>query len=125
MDGDIGEMLRSVMSDPEQMAQIASVARSLMGGEEAQAQAPPPPAAESGPPRTEPPVPGADRLLSLLGKSLSGKGETARSAALLTTMRPYMKPEKQEKLDRAMQIARMARIAGTVMREFGGSDHGI
>ncbi len=121
MDGDLNEVLRSVLSDPEKMGQIASMAQSLMGNGEAppQIEAPPPPRPE---PSSEKPLIDNSRLLSALTGALGQKGSQTRSAALLTAMRPYMKQEKQEKLDRAMQIARMVRVAGTVMRQLGGGN---
>ena len=64
--------------------------------------------------------------MSKLGRAFAGEGlGKSRSTALLMAMRPYMKPEKQEKLDRAMQIARMANIAGLVMNQYGGGGHGV
>ena len=113
MDGDMGSMLQSVLSDPEQMAKIAELAQGLMGsqekGDEAPAASPPAGGTQSG-----------DRLMSLLTKAMSDGAGKSRSTELLRAMRPYMKPEKQEKLDRAMRIAKMARVAGLVMGEFGG-----
>ena len=119
MDGDIGALLESVLRDPEQMNRIAAAAQSLMNGNEAAAPAEgasPAPAASSA---------AETKLLASLSGMLGQKSEQSRSAALLSAMRPYMRPEKQEKLDRAMQIARMVRIAGTVMREWGGDSHGV
>ena len=124
MDGDIGAMLQSVLSDPEQMAQITQLAKGLMdaqGGE----GAPSPPEAPEG--ETSPPAAGMPdfsqgemKLFSALGKAFAtGKGNS-RSTGLLMAMRPYMKVEKQEKLDRAMKIARMVHVAGAVMKEYGG-----
>ena len=117
MDGDIGQMLQSVLGDPEQMEKLTAMAQSLLGGEAAGAPAPAPVAAGAPPPEA--------KLLSAITGMLGQKGEQSRSAALLSAMRPYMRPEKQEKLDRAMQIARMVRIAGAVMREWGGDRDGV
>ena len=117
MDSDIGELLQSVLQDPEQMSRIAAAAQSLMGGESAAGSAP-----------AQTPVsaqPSEAKLLSALSGMLGQKGGQSRSSALLSAMRPYMRPEKQEKLDRAMQIARMVRVAGTVMREWGGNRDGV
>ncbi len=122
MDGDLAARLEAVLSDPGQMEKLAKMAGELLGGKDA--------AARSGEGRPDavpaPPVsPALDqKVLSALSRNFGG-GEKNRSTALLLAMRPYMKPEKQEKLDRAMQIARMARIAGTVMEQLGGSGHGL
>ena len=120
MDGDIGQLLQSVLRDPEQMEKLTSMAQSLMGGESAGGEATPAAAPLSaGTPTSE------AKLLSAVTEMLGQKGEQSRSAALLSAMRPYMRPEKQEKLDRAMQIARMVRVAGAVMREWGGNRDGV
>ena len=122
MDGDLAARLEAVLSDPGQMEKLAKMAGELLGGKDA--------AARSGEGRPDavpaPPVsPALDqKVLSALSRNFGG-GEKNRSTALLLALRPYMKPEKQEKLDRAMQIARMARIAGTVMEQLGGSGHGL
>ncbi len=124
MDGDLGAKLESVLSDPDQMQKLTQMAMSMMGqttpavGATEETQTAEAEAAA---------VPiGDTKLLSALGKAFSGgKGKTTRSTALLTAMRPYMRPEKQEKLDRAMKIARMVNIAGMVLREYGGSGDGI
>ena len=118
MDGDIGDILQSVLSDPGQMEKIGRLAQGLMGGGGEGPTAEPPPS-----PSPVPQVPtggGEDKLLEALGKAFSGSFGQTRSTALLTAMRPYMRPEKQEKLDRALKIARMARAAGVVMGELGG-----
>ena len=120
MDGDIGELLESVLRDPEQMNRIAAAAQSLMNADAA-VSAP----MAAGAPAPVPAPSQESKLLASISGLLGQKSEQSRSAALLNAMRPYMRPEKQEKLDRAMQITRMVRIAGTVMREWGGDRHGV
>ena len=96
------------------MAKITEMAQGFMGGSGAQTE---PPAASS--------VSAGDaKVLNELGKLFGGRGEASRSTALLMAMRPYMKPEKQEKLDRAMKLTRMVRIAQSVMGQMGGG-HGV
>jgi hypothetical protein len=68
---------------------------------------------------------GDSRMLTSLGKLFTGKEDKSRSTALLMAMRPYMRPEKQEKLDRAMKIAQMVHIAGAVLQVYGGNSHGL
>ena len=123
MDGELGERLQAILSDPAQMEKLSEMAKGLFGqtaGDETRgetaAEADKPPAADA--PET--------KFLSAIGKAFAaGNKEKSRSTALLLAMRPYMRPEKQEKLDRALQIARMAHIAGAVMREYGGDSHGL
>lgn len=121
MNGDIGAMLESVLSDPKQMEKIAEMAKGLMGEE--------PSHRESKPEHMAPERAGGHEIdagmLSVLGGMFGGKEPQTRSAALLMAMRPYMRPEKQEKLDRAMKIARIVHIAGIVMKEYGGGFPGL
>lgn len=125
MDGDIGTLMQSVLSDPEQMAKITQLAQGLMGQNGADKT---PPAEE----KNESPVRDKDRgnlpdgkLLSALTKAMSAGKKGGRSSALLAAMRPYLRPEKQGKLDRALEVARMVHIAGAVMGEMGGGRGGV
>ncbi len=122
MDGDLGAKLQEVLSDPAQMEKLKAAAESIFGG-------PQPSGGTEAPTEKAPPVPERDaRFLAAIGKAFAAgdAGENrSRSTALLMAMRPYMRPEKQEKLDRALQIARMANIAGAVMKEYGGGGHGV
>jgi hypothetical protein len=68
---------------------------------------------------------GETKLLASLGQVFSGSQTPSRSTALLMAMRPYMRPEKQEKLDRAMKIAQIVHIAEAVMHSYGGESHGL
>ena len=104
---ELEDRLNSILSDPGQMEKIAGLARSLMGGESA---AP----AQSAPEAA---------LLKKLGGLMSADAQTpSREQALLTAMRPWLSQRRREKMDRAVQLARMARIARLAMGEPGGGD---
>ena len=120
MDGELASRLEAVLSDPEQMAKLTEAAKGLFAQMPAAGQEP----RDETPPPAAPAQPDA-KFLAAIGKAFAGSGDKSRSTALLLAMRPYMKPEKQEKLDRALQIARMAHIAGAVMKEYGGDSHGL
>ena len=114
------DKLNSLLSDPNAMAQIMQLAQSLSGGQEPQATpSPPPPPRQSPPPAPPPPV-GGDLLSSLTGgldpKLLSrllplvqelGGQQDSNARQLLYALRPYLKPERQEKVERALQLARL------------------
>ena len=121
------EKLNSLLSNPEAMAQIMQMAQSLSGG---QAQQPvqqpqqrpvqPPP-----PPPMQPPQPpsGGDILSSLSGLTGSmdptmltkllpliqelGSQNDSNARQLLYALRPYLKQDRQEKIERALQLARL------------------
>ena len=113
---ELDEKLNTLLSDPNSMAQIMQMAQQLsvtMGGGTDNAppaqQPPPPPAA---PPAALPPLGGLDpqvlaRFLPLLQEYSRSNSQTMQ---LLYALRPYLKPERQEKVERALQLARLFRI---------------
>lgn len=122
MDNDLGAMLESVLSDPAQMEKIAHMAQSLMGGNSPVAENRESPGSETT--GQETPHVNGGNILSMLGKTFGGSRPKSRSTQLLLAMRPYMRPEKQEKLDRAIKIAEIVHVAGFVMKEYGGDFFG-
>jgi len=125
------EKLNSLLSNPDSMAQIMKLAQSLSGGEAAQTAAAAASAAAVPPPPPSSPSPaggggspvsdilssltgGIDpklltRLIPLVQEYSSGSNDNARQ--LLYALRPYLKPERQDKVERALQLARLAHIA--------------
>lgn len=172
------EKLNSLLSDPEALGKIMSMAQSLMGGQSAGAESPPSGQGGFAPP--SPPPPGMNMgsapppgtggnggaspfgsdapmggqtpwggngppygqgafggtpagngpssgpdlsFLSGLGsidpKTLSsllpllrelGSGQNSNARQLLFALRPYLKPERQEKVERALQLARLFHV---------------
>ena len=120
------DKLNSLLSNPEAMAQIMQMAQSLSGGQAQQVpQAPP---QQPFPPPPPPPVQqtvsqGSNPLAALSG--LTGGMDTAmltkllpliqelgsqndsNARQLLYALRPYLKPDRQEKIERALQLARL------------------
>ena len=114
------EKLNSILSNPDAMSQIMQLAQSLGGGpgpaEEPAPQAAPPP-----PSPVPPPFGGADLLSSLTGGGMDPKllsrllpliqelgGQRDSNARnLLYALRPYLKSDRQEKIERALQLARL------------------
>lgn len=116
------DKLNSILSNPDAMSQIMQLAQSLSG---------PGPGSESPPPQSlpqqqtaaPPPTGGGDlfsslsslaggidpkflsRLLPLIQELGSQRDSNAR--ALLYALRPYLKEEKQNKVERALQLARL------------------
>ena len=133
------DKLNSLLSNPEAMAQIMQMAQSLSGGQAQQVpQAPP---QQPSPPPPPPPVqqaasPGGNPLAALSG--LTGGMDTAmltkllpliqelgsqndsNARQLLYALRPYLKPERQEKVERALQLARLFHLGKKFLSEWGG-----
>lgn len=120
------EKLNSLLSNPEAMAQIMQMAQSLSGGQAQQPVQQPPqrPVQPPAPPPVQPPTPaGGDILSSLSGltggmdpamltKLLPliqelGSQNDSNARQLLYALQPYLKPDRQEKIERALQLARL------------------
>ncbi len=122
---DFEEKLNTILSSPETMGQIMALANSISGkpGGESSAREEPPQTQETpAQPSQAGPVGQAGDMLSLLqglDPSMLTKlsalyqaytcGEEEK-AALLSAMRPFLRPERQEKVEKALQITRISRV---------------
>ena len=101
------------------MQKIFALAQSLGFSPPAAQQAPPPPPE---PPVFPPPTPKQeasppDDRQQALGELLQKAGKLdRRQENLLNALKPFLKPERREKIDRAMQAARISRLAGASLR---------
>lgn len=57
------------------------------------------------------------KLMGLLKTGASGDSERT---ALLNAMKPYLSEKRRTKMDKAMKLARIAKIAELAAGEFGG-----
>lgn len=129
---ELEDKLSGILNDPAQMEKISNLAKSLMGGESgAKQESPESGGGEGG---------GLASLarsflggdgdmgidpaaLGRISRALSSGGEKDREKrALLEAMKPYLSPKRREKMDKAMKLAKLARIAGIAMREAGGEE---
>lgn len=132
------EKLNALLSNPEQMAQVMQMAQSLSAGMEASEDshkeerdsAPSARQPQDGPRHSSSaPALSGDALSSLGGllggmdpKLLSrllplvkemGSSRDSEAAALLHALRPFLKPERQEQVERALQLAKLIHVAKT------------
>lgn len=130
------DRINSLLNDPKQMDKIAALAKSLMGD-------------EGGTPKPQNTADKAEnsgfdpamldkltgllkkdgledsgldpamlgKLMGLLKKGTSGDSERT---ALLNAMKPYLSEKRRTKMDKAMKLARIAKIAELAAGEFGG-----
>ena len=144
MSDGFSEKLNAILADPDAMGKILSLAQSLEGESPSDEQettdkgekAPPPPGDQAHP---APDLSGLlstltggtgdgldPRLLSLAGRLLSEWNRPDdHKTAMLAALRPYVKPERYAKVDRAIQIAkfsRLIRVALAALREGGGQE---
>lgn len=116
---DLEEALGNILADPQAMEQILSLASKLGLEDQGQDQ-------EAGQedgrleqagPAVPPPLLGPDQL-GQLGQfvSLLREGTDPQVDALLSALRPYLNPARQEKLDRARRLAGLSRAARQAYR---------
>ena len=135
------DKLNALLSDPGSMARIMELAQSLSGGPPPKNSGQAPPASPGAPPLGGAPPgnggfpsgDGGNPLSSLLGgldpsmlaKLLPlaqelGGAQTGQAAALLFALRPYLKPERQANVPRALQLARLLRLGKRFLRDREG-----
>lgn len=113
---ELEEKLNALLSDPNSMAQVMQMAQQLSGAMGEQKAAPPPG------PDLGAALGGLDP--KLLGKLLPLAGElgTENSAALqlLQALRPFLKEEKQGKIERAARLARLIHVGKKLLADWEG-----
>ena len=106
------QAIGAILQDPEQMQSLLALAKTL-------GFSPP----EAPPKQTAPPAPPPPKEIpqasssEALGELLQKAGQLdKRQENLLNALKPFLKPERREKIDRAMQAARLSRLAGAALR---------
>lgn len=131
--GDFEEKLNAILSNPQAMAQVASLAQSLnLGGERDDSQS-----SESFQDiNSEQKIPNSgtftgvadllgqidpaliSRLLPLISEFTDQSGNEARMQ-LLYALRPFLKAERQEKIERAAKAAKLLHIGKKFLTSMG------
>ena len=130
---DFEDKLNGILSNPEAMAQIANLAQSLNLGN-----------GDSAPAKEAPPVPAPggngggvpaglgdllgkidpqliQKLLPLVGELSSDNGGGDDRLQLLYALRPFLKPEKRDKVERAVKAARLIHAGKKLLSTMGDS----
>ena len=126
------EQLNSILGNQEAMNQIMALARSLSGEQppapeqagQAEGETYAPVAAETPPPDLSAMLGQLDPKMLRLGMEVMRQVQSTgdRNAALLNALRPFLREERQARLDRAVQIARMARAVRVALGVLGGKE---
>lgn len=133
------DKLGSILSNQEAMSQIMALAQSLGGGAKQEGDPPPPDAARTEPAPLPPPAPaagpsspsaGSGDILSALGNldprlismamrlASEYNSNSDDRAALLNALRPFVRPERYAKLDKAIQISKLTRLIRVALDSF-------
>ena len=107
------EKLNAILENPDAMSRIMDLAQKLSGGDTPPEKKNPPPVGDGIDPR-------------ILAKFLPLLKEAGRSdppaSQLLLALRPYLKAERQDKVERAVKLAHVIHIAKQFLAE-GGLDN--
>ena len=129
------DKLNSILSNPDAMSQIMQLAQSL-GGDGGASSAQQPPQPQPPQPASPPPGGGGGELLaSLMGgggldpgllsrllpliQELGGQRDS-NARNLLYALRPYLRSDRQEKVERALQLARLFHLGRKFLAGWGG-----
>lgn len=124
---DLNEKLNRLLSSPEGMAKIQSAMAALSGGQEAPTPAPAQPV-QPAPPRDGGGLPDMAALTRLL-PLLSGMGQDSEDTRLLQALRPYLHGPREQRLDEAVRLLRLAKLLPLLQEQgiltgTGGNSHG-
>lgn len=122
------ETLNRLLSNPDAMSQIMQLAQSLGGGEAApspQPAAPPPPPQGAGTGDLLSSLTGGGVDPSLLLKLMPlirelGGQQDSNARQLLYALKPYLKADRQDKIERALQLARLFHVGRRFLSEWEG-----
>ena len=106
---ELDDKLNSILSNPQMMQQIMTLAQSL----NTQDPAPPPPQAPKAPTQFDAPI--DPSLLSKMAGIIQRGSIDKNQKLLLQALQPYLSSQKLQKLERAMRAAKMAGIASDVI----------
>jgi hypothetical protein len=98
---DLGGIISQLLKNPEQMQNLMEAAKTLL------------PQGLSG----EESVMDQERI-NEIGKLFQNKDAAEqKQEALMQALRPYLRPGRRSKLDRAMQMAKLSHIAGIALKK--------
>ena len=129
--GDLEEKLNSILSNSEAMGQIMQLAHSL-GGSQPGTSPPSPPPYDMDSSHTSP---GPDlfsslndldpRFLELAIHLLNAyRSNDDERAALLSALRPFLRPERYARLDQAIQISKLTKVIRIALDSFRKEEEG-
>ncbi len=125
------DKLNSILGNPEAMAQVMNLAQSLnLGGGGGEPEGAPPPPDQGAPPpgggglgdllgQLDPKL--MERLLPLAGELAGGGSGSDERLQLLYALRPFLKPERRDKVERAVKTARLIHVGKKLLAGLGES----
>ena len=135
--GEFEEKLNSILSSPKDMEKIMNLAQSLsssLGGssdKEADKSGESRPASDGGGALSgllsgDDSSGGIDpRMIQIMSRIMSAysSNEGTEKFGIMSSIKPYLRPERQETVDRALNILKLTKIAKIAFGEFRGDLH--
>lgn len=115
---DMDSRLNALLSDPEAMGRIMALAQQLSGESTASS----PPSSPEPPPPSQQEDEGFDPMLLLKFLPLLQElrqDNSSQSMQFLSAMRPFLKPERQPKVERAVKLAHLICVGKKFLTEGG------
>ena len=112
---ELEDKISNLMNNPGEMSKLMAMARSIMEGGESS----PEDAGEKGDA-----VGGLDPMITKLISGFSRHKDQKSSTSMLRAISPYLDEQRGKKLERAIRLAGMAKVATQVFRESGGDGFG-
>lgn len=118
---DFEDKLNSILGNQEAMGQIMALARSLSEGEPEGEKSPEVPLQETVSHQPESLFDNLDPGMIQVGLRLIREFQSPdnRNTALLQALRPFLREERRQRLDRAVQIVSMSRMIRTALSAMG------
>ena len=119
------EQLNTILSDPDAMAQIVSLAQSISDGGDTSSPPDAPKSESATPSSPSDGLAGLDpellRRLAPMMRELN-RPESSETAAFLQALRPFLSEPRRAKVDRAAQLARLIHLGKTFLTTQGQGD---
>lgn len=106
---DFNEMLQGIMSNPQAIEQLKTLAQGL--GISDTPNIPAPPTVQS--------QPDFNQLLQSVAQLSRSTPINAQQMALLQALKPFMRPDRAARLDKAIQVARLSQLASNAFQQMG------
>lgn len=121
---DFEDKLNSILSSPDDMEKIVNLARSLSvssGADNSPAEQ------DTSSETAMSPLGDIDpNMLKMIGRLMREYNSSGSDKQqLVNALKPYLKEDRRQKIDRALQIAKLAHIAKTAFSEFSGGDKNL
>lgn len=125
---DISQKLSDILSSPEKLSQVMQIAGELMGSAKPSSSEP---SVEASAPAAPQPAGGSGDILSALGSLdpkivstamsvLGALGRDDERISLIRALKPHLRPERAERVDKAVQILRVSGAIRAALNALNG-----